>query len=155
MLPLSVTIPTTFPHTIGTVRSVSAFQVITASVLSKALPWQKRSHCILRQWCQSLTSCYASIKPMPVFYFSVLFVTLAQLIPFYFPDQGSNPVPWQWKQGVLTTGLPGNSLGVYHSTSRYWFLYCVLVAQSCPTLCDPMDCNLTGSFSTGFSRQEY
>ena len=22
---------------------------------------------------------------------------------------------------------------------------CVLVAQSCPTLCDPMDCNLLGS----------
>ena len=22
---------------------------------------------------------------------------------------------------------------------------CVLVAQSCPTLCDPMDCNLPGS----------
>ena len=29
------------------------------------------------------------------------------------------------------------------------------VAQSCPTLSDPMDCNLPGSPSTGFSRQEY
>ena len=29
----------------------------------------------------------------------------------------------------------------------------VLVAQSCPTLCDPMDCSLSGSM--GFSRQEY
>ena len=28
------------------------------------------------------------------------------------------------------------------------------VAQSCPTLCDPMDCSLPGS-SMGFSRQEY
>ena len=28
------------------------------------------------------------------------------------------------------------------------------VAQSCPILCDPMDCNLLGS-SMGFSRQEY
>ena len=26
--------------------------------------------------------------------------------------------------------------------------------QSCPTLCDPMDCSLPG-FSVGFSRQEY
>ena len=28
------------------------------------------------------------------------------------------------------------------------------VAQSCPTLCDPMDCSLSGSPSMGFSRQE-
>ena len=27
--------------------------------------------------------------------------------------------------------------------------------QSCPTLCDPMDCSLTASLSVGFSRQEY
>ena len=29
------------------------------------------------------------------------------------------------------------------------------VAQSCPTLCDPMDSSLPGSLSMGFSRQEY
>ena len=29
------------------------------------------------------------------------------------------------------------------------------VAQSYPTLCDPMDCSLPGSSSMGFSRQEY
>ena len=29
------------------------------------------------------------------------------------------------------------------------------VAQSCPTLCDPMDCSPAGSPSMGFSRQEY
>ena len=27
----------------------------------------------------------------------------------YFPDQGSNPCPLQWKLGGLITGLPGNS----------------------------------------------
>ena len=26
------------------------------------------------------------------------------------PDKGSNPCPWQWKYGVLTTGPPGKSL---------------------------------------------
>ena len=30
-----------------------------------------------------------------------------------------------------------------------------LVAQSCLTLCDPMDCSLPGPLSMGFSRQEY
>ena len=29
------------------------------------------------------------------------------------------------------------------------------VAQSCPTLCDPMDGRLPGSRSMGFTRQEY
>ena len=31
----------------------------------------------------------------------------------------------------------------------------VLVAQLCPTFCDPMDCSPPGSFVHGFSRQEY
>ena len=31
----------------------------------------------------------------------------------------------------------------------------VLTAQSCPTLCDPMDCSLAGPFVHEFSRQEY
>ena len=30
-----------------------------------------------------------------------------------------------------------------------------LVAQSCPTLCDPKDCSLQAPLSKGFSRQEY
>ena len=29
------------------------------------------------------------------------------------------------------------------------------VAQSCPILCNPVDCSLPGSWSMGFSRQEY
>ena len=33
-------------------------------------------------------------------------------------------------------------------------LMCMSVAQSCPTLCDPVDCSLPGS-SMEFSRQEY
>ena len=31
----------------------------------------------------------------------------------------------------------------------------VFMAQSCPTLCDPMDCSPPGHLSTEFSRQEY
>ena len=31
----------------------------------------------------------------------------------------------------------------------------MLVAQSYPTLCDPMDCSLSGSSVLEFSRQEY
>ena len=55
--------------------------------------------------------------------------------------------------------------GAYHS--QFLFLssidQCLLkeeegegeVAQSCPTLWDPLDCSLPGSPSMGFSRQEY
>ena len=32
---------------------------------------------------------------------------------------------------------------------------CEIVAQSCPTLCDPMDWSLPGSLSLGFPRQKY
>ena len=31
----------------------------------------------------------------------------------------------------------------------------VFIAQSCPTLCDPMDCSPPGSSPMGFSKQEY
>ena len=32
---------------------------------------------------------------------------------------------------------------------------CSVIAQSCPTLCDPMDCRPPGSSIHGFPRQEY
>ena len=34
-------------------------------------------------------------------------------------------------------------------------MLCVLVTQSCPALCDPMDCSPPGSSAHTFSRQEY
>ena len=41
--------------------------------------------------------------------FSLTFVA-TQLVRSWFPNQGSNLGPQQWKCKVLTTGLPGNSL---------------------------------------------
>ena len=49
-----------------------------------------------------------------------------QHVESQFPDQGSNLRPLHWKLRVLTTGAP------------------VLVVQSCPTLCDPMNCSPPG-----------
>ena len=52
---------------------------------------------------------------------------------------------------------PGKNTGV----GCHFLLQCMKgkseseVAQSCPTLCDPMVCSLPGSPSMGFSRQEY
>ena len=65
------------------------------------------------------------------------------------PIEGSRlPRPWD---------SPGKNTGV----GCHFLLQCMKVksesevAQLCPTLHDPMDCNLPGSPSMGFSRQEY
>ena len=47
-------------------------------------------------------------------------------------------------QGLETWMTSPKSYG--ESVVKAGFIYmCVLVSQSCPTLCDPMDCNLPGS----------
>ena len=41
---------------------------------------------------------------------------------------------------------------------RHWISFricCCLIAKSCLTVCNPMDCSPPGSLSMGFSRQEY
>src|SRR5574337_293735 len=56
---------------------------------------------------------------------------------------------------------PWDSLGKNTGVGCHFLLQCMKVksekevAQSCPTLCDPMDCSLPGSSSMGFPRQEY
>ena len=49
----------------------------------------------------------------------------------WFPDQGLNPRLLHWEHDVLATGPPSDSDSE--------------VAQSCPTLCNPVDCSLPGS----------
>ena len=49
---------------------------------------------------------------MLLFYFIYFFGCTVRLVGSWFPDQGSNPCPPQWKHRVLTTGLPGNSQGI-------------------------------------------
>ena len=84
-----------------------------------------------------------------------------------FPDQGSNLCPTALAGRFLTTGPPGKPLGLFdyshpskcgvvshcgfdlHFPDGWWcrvsFTYLFSsVAQSCLTLCDPMDCSLPG-----------
>ena len=49
----------------------------------------------------------------------------------------------------------GKESRVHRSGCSLWVREESEIAQSCPTLCDPVDCNLPGSPSMGFSRQEY
>ena len=53
--------------------------------------------------------------------------------------------PWMQSMCVLST----------HTTSFQILDVLCLVAQSCPTLCNPMDCSPQAPLSMGFSRQEY
>ena len=89
-----------------------------------------------------------------------------------FPDQGSNPCPLHWKQGVLTTRALGKSCLCFLTTifsiqydevgsapkpDQIWLETCRLLAwgkklvlkfslvtQSGPTLCHPMECSMPG-----------
>ena len=62
-------------------------------------------------------------------------------------------VRWSW---VLTTVTVQNGeknfyLVLWHTCSREWSVTECLITQSCPTLCDPMDCSLPGSSVHGDS----
>ena len=67
------------------------------------------------------------------------------------------PHRWQPTRPRRPWDFPGKNTGV----GCHFLLQCMKVksqsevAQSCPTLSDPMDCSLPGSSIHGFSRQEY
>ena len=64
------------------------------------------------------------------------------------PNPGIKPGSPAFQADALTSEPPGKPNGVMKSWT--WLSYCVCVSvcevtQSCPTLCDPMDCSLPGS----------
>ena len=56
------------------------------------------------------------------------------------PDQGWNPCLLHWQADSLPLSHQGSPLRSYFKT-----IVCVFVAQSCPTVCNPIDCSLPGS----------
>ena len=55
----------------------------------------------------------------------------------YFPDQGSNRHPLQWKRGVLTTGPPGNSPGMpffFFLINLFIYLFMAALGLNCCAL---------------------
>ena len=57
-----------------------------------------------------------------------------------FPDQESNPFPMCWQADSYPLSYQGSPCVPFNSWNLTYE-----VAQSCPTLCDPMDCSLPGS----------
>ena len=66
--------------------------------------------------------------------------------PGYCPNPGIEPA---------SPALAGGFSTVYVTMEAHLSAQFSSVAQSCPTLCDPMDYSLSGSSVHGFSRQEY
>ena len=64
--------------------------------------------------------------------------------------------PWTCSSNVLTLSSALTTVSFSFVTCVICFL-CVLFNQSCPILCDPIDCSLPGSspLFMGFSKQEY
>ena len=70
-----------------------------------------------------------------------------------FPNQGWNPCPLQWKQGILTTGPKGSAQSHFDSESSFvlvltglWFPSALLCcAQTHLTLWNPIDYSPPGS----------
>ena len=84
----------------------------------------------VKQCLQSHDHC--AFRRMVLFY-SFFFLRLiclfghtAQLVVSYFPDQGSNLCPLQWKLSILTTGPPGRfqSFLIKRSIWTWWHLWC-------------------------------
>ena len=62
--------------------------------------------------CQFVFNFFVLVLVLVLFIYLFIFGFgyTVQLAGSWFPDQGLNPGPWQWKSQILATGPPGNSL---------------------------------------------
>ena len=67
--------------------------------------------------------------------------------PLLWPTLPSAGCPWLfWNLGISVDSVPGSLADpCFLTQGSHFFFVCVLVAQSCPTLCDPTDCSPPGS----------
>ena len=79
--------------------------------------------------------------------------TLIQILIISHPDYG-NSLIGPSAPSLLPVSLAFIQLVMFQNFLCDRACVCAKLLQSCPTLCDPMDCSPSGS-SMGFSRQEY
>ena len=113
--------------------------------------WQ--TTCIRCSLCQALYTCYFDLS-CDTLRSRAAIISISQIGETEASGDLPQTLPWWLKLCVFTTGdmalTPG--LGT-KALNAAWCsqketglrLCCVLVAQSCPTLCDPMDCSPPGS----------
>ena len=57
-----------------------------------------------------------------LFFLNQFFLFLSHHVGSYFPDQGLNLYPLQWKHRILTTGLPGKSLYMVFEITLFFLI---------------------------------
>ena len=65
-----------------------------------------------------------------------------------YPPPGDHPDPGIESASLMSPALTDGLFTTNETWGSLTYIHCVcvyLVAQSCPTLCDPMDCRLSGS----------
>ena len=70
-------------------------------------------------------------------------------------DPWVEKIPWRRKWQPTLIFFLWNPMDRRTWPATVQVCICLLVAQSCPTLCDPMDCSLPGPSAHGNFRQEY
>ena len=107
---------------------------IHSSILARRIPWTEEPGRL-----QSMGPQRSRIQ--------LKYVTAWHSVPIRSPTNAYEFVKWiqGYKERLYILCFPSDPLCV-----------CVLVTQSCPTLCDPMDCTASQApLSMGFSGQEY
>ena len=102
----------------------------------------------VRQDCRSVSS-WASLAALCFRLIQVLMVSRALA--------GTALGIWALSPSKYSVSLPASErcMPPAQSPQTLVVIMCVPALQSCPTLCDSMDCRPPGSLSMGFSRQEY
>ena len=91
--------------------------LLAGRFLTTSTTWEAREHAPSSKGGRAHSSYWLShwgqfLRTRADSHFVVVLVILStsmQVAGSSFPDQGSNQCPWHWKNGVLTTGQPGNS----------------------------------------------
>ena len=77
--------------------------------ISSGKDWLGNNFVIAPGFCMCESAGNTGSDKGPYFICSFFLGLIARLVGSWYSNQKSNPGPWQWNWGVLTTGLPGNS----------------------------------------------
>ena len=80
----------------------------------------------------------------------ILFINLMPLLPFWGPARERD-----FSNICSKTPSDASPLCITRALTKHILGCCYSVTESCPTLCDPMDCGPPGSSVPGILRQEY
>ena len=98
-------------------------------------------------------SCLTLCDPVHYTVHGILQARILEWVAFLFSRGSSQPRDRTQVSSIAGNSLPAEPHGKFHNVCICMYIYvcvccvcvCVLVAQLCPTLCDPIDCSLPDS----------